>query len=309
MLNSTVLDVAIGLTVVFLMLSAFCSLLNERIQSALDKRATMLEDAIRTLLDDPSTSLFDGVSQHALVRSIARSSSGMPPYIPSSTFTQALFDTLVPADGEHPLTFKRLRDAILRLPDTSTSRAALLTLTNSPEGNLVTARANVECWFDNAMEQLSGLYKRHVINWLFVLGFVMAAATNADSILLVQRLEHEGALRVAVAAHVDRVDTAGKQLSIDKEPFVAMDLLFWDTEHIATADKAASYPRAACQPELSLSWMQWLMFKILGCLMTALAVSLCAPLWFDLVSRLVNLRATGAKPIQSSCGLGAGGGT
>ena len=36
--------------------------------------------------------------------------------------------------------------------------------------------------------------------------------------------------------------------------------------------------------------------NILGWLITALAVSLGAPFWFDLLNRLVKLRGTGTKP-------------
>jgi hypothetical protein len=53
------------------------------------------------------------------------------------------------------------------------------------------------------------------------------------------------------------------------------------------------------QPEWSSTWLRWLVFKFLGCLMTALAISLGAPFWFDLLGRLVNLRATGAKPAKA----------
>jgi hypothetical protein len=298
MLNGTVLDVAVGLVFIYLMLSVACSLLNERIQSMLDARAKMLEVALRKLLGGEHNSPFDGVKDHALVQAIAHGRTGMPSYLPASTFASALFDTLVPADGEHPLTFKRLRDAILRLP--RSSRTALLTLTNSAEGDLAAVRANVEHWFDNAMERLSGGYKRHVTAWLFTLGFVLAAATNADSIQLVQRLEHEGALRAAVTARADKVDTASQKLALDPTDLDRMDLLFWDTDHMVTADDEARCPRALRQPELSASWLRWLALKLAGFVMTALAVSLGAPFWFDLLGRLVNLRATGAKPAKST---------
>jgi len=138
-----------------------------------------------------------------------------------------------------------------------------------------------------------------------VLGFILAAATNADSILLVQRLEHEGALRANVTAQASRVDTSGHPL-ISQDQIEQMDLLFWDTECLVTADEAASHPRAAYRPEWSLSWARWLVLKIMGCLMTALAVSLGAPFWFDLLGRLVNLRATGATPSKASKGSSAG---
>ena len=36
--------------------------------------------------------------------------------------------------------------------------------------------------------------------------------------------------------------------------------------------------------------------KILGYLVTALAISLGAPFWFDLLRKIVNVRASGAKP-------------
>jgi hypothetical protein len=36
--------------------------------------------------------------------------------------------------------------------------------------------------------------------------------------------------------------------------------------------------------------------KILGLLVTVLAISLGAPFWFDLLNRLVNLRSTGKPP-------------
>lgn len=298
MFNGTVLDVAVGLIFIYLMLSVACSLLNERIQSILDTRAKMLEAAMLRLLGSEPSSPFDGVKDHALVRAVAHPRTGMPSYLPSSTFTHALFDTLVPADGEHPLTFKRLRDAILRLP--KSSRTALLTLTNSADGDLAVARSNIEHWFDNSMERLSGTYKRHITVWLFALGFVLAAATNADSILLVKRLEHEGALRAAVTARADKVDAAAFKAmqtpAVDAAMLDQLDLLFWDTEHMVTADSEATSPRALRQPELSASWIRWLVFKLMGFVMTALAVSLGAPFWFDLLGRLVNLRATGARP-------------
>jgi hypothetical protein len=298
MFNGTVLDVAVGLILVYLMLSVACSLLNERIQSLFDTRAKMLHAALLRLLGSEQNSPFDGVKEHALVSAVAHPRTGMPSYIPSSTFASALLDTLVPADGEHPLTFKQLRDAILRLP--RCSRTALLTLVNSADGDLAAARANIEHWFDNAMERVSGAYKRHVTVWLFALGFLLAAGTNADSILLVKRLEHEGALRAAVTARADKLDAAAfKALqtpAADAAALDQMDLLFWDTDHLVTADNEAASPRALRQPEPTASWTRWLIFKLMGFIMTALAVSLGAPFWFDLLGRLVNLRATGTRP-------------
>jgi hypothetical protein len=314
MLNGTVLDVAIGLIFIYLMLSVACSWLNERIQSVLDTRARMLDTAIRNLLGAGWKDLAAQLKSHALISAISHAPSNMPSYLPSSTFAMALIDTLVPVDGEHPLTLKRLRDAILGLPEST--RPALLALVNAAEGDIAAVRSHVEHWFDNAMDRVSGLYKRHVAVWLFLLGFVLAVATNADTILLVQRLEHESALRAAVTRQVTdasaqeaaapkaaapKVDAIAPQLPIDQEQLQRLDLLFWDTECVVnTPDEAAHHPRAMHQPAWSRDWLLWLVCKLLGCLMTALAISLGAPFWFDLLGRVVNLRATGAKPARAA---------
>ena len=48
-----------------------------------------------------------------------------------------------------------------------------------------------------------------------------------------------------------------------------------------------------------LSLYQW-MTKLLGFILTALAVSLGAPFWFDLLKKLVNIRSAGARPYENT---------
>ncbi|HEX3765608.1 MAG TPA: hypothetical protein VHW23_43230 [Kofleriaceae bacterium] len=338
MLNSTVVDVAVGLFLVYGMLSSVCSVLNEYIQRMVDARARQLERAVQILLADKQGSLFASVKNHALIRAVAHSPTSMPSYLPSSTFTQALFDALVTrVDGDHPLTFKRLRDGIQQLPDGSDVKAALLSLAGSAENDVAAMRKRVEKWFDDAMDRLSGRYKRHVTIWILALGFVVAAVTNADTILLVQRLEHEGALRTAVAARATDMQPAAQQpaarppvaqqpaaqppaaqgapaagptsirdasaapdLQADMAQLQQLNVLFWDTARMTTASDEMRYPLAMRRPEWSASWLGWLALKLAGLALTALAVSLGAPFWFDLLGRLVNLRATGARPAKTT---------
>lgn len=51
------------------------------------------------------------------------------------------------------------------------------------------------------------------------------------------------------------------------------------------------------EPISELGTYDWLS-KILGFILTALAVSLGAPFWFDLLKKLVNIRSSGARPYQ-----------
>jgi hypothetical protein len=91
-------------------------------------------------------------------------------------------------------------------------------------------------------------------------------------------------LQAANAASASTEAAVGKQQAADAK---------------ATADLAAE--RAAAD---SLAQIQWSSgfdrSHILGCLMTILAISLGAPFWFDLLGKLVSVRATGAKPDQKT---------
>jgi hypothetical protein len=111
MFGSEVLDVAIGLFVIFFVLSTVCSGINEAIAGLLRKRAATLEEGLRELLRDPGGSgLTQELLKHPLIGSL---SSGIrtPSYIPSHMFAVALVDLLIPSKEGQP-TIERLRAAL-----------------------------------------------------------------------------------------------------------------------------------------------------------------------------------------------------
>jgi len=57
------------------------------------------------------------------------------------------------------------------------------------------------------------------------------------------------------------------------------------------------YPRFA-EPSEENSNAAWFL-KLVGWLITALAVSLGGPFWFDLLNRLVDLRGAGPRPASA----------
>ena len=70
--------------------------------------------------------------------------------------------------------------------------------------------------------------------------------------------------------------------------------------------QSASSLAAIDQLKLPFGWPQGFelcallsVSKLLGCLMTALAVALGAPFWFDTLQKFLNLRAAGPKPAKA----------
>jgi hypothetical protein len=115
MFGNGLVEVAIGMTFVYLLLSLISSVLNEWIAGLLGMRARNLEEGIRNFFTDGNLtaaaggkkgkSLADAIYDHGLVQSLfrdtwinkLRSKPGLPSYIPSRTFAAALMDVIAPA--------------------------------------------------------------------------------------------------------------------------------------------------------------------------------------------------------------------
>ncbi|SFO23448.1 hypothetical protein [Nitrosospira briensis] len=204
-------------------------------------------------------------------------------------------------------------------------------------------RENLEGWFNSAMERVGGWYKRWTQRILLWLAAFLVIASNADTVMLVKRISNDNVLRaslVAAAADVvkaqpgvqyaapSREGTEPAPASKEKAPEPV-------TEGTATPaatpyagdrrstpdlqlvlDTAANLelpigwslnpgdPGYFRSPKLSLEYAGWAFYKLFGLLISVLAVSLGAPFWFDLLSKVVNLRSAGTPPGETSKSAG-----
>src|SRR5258707_840511 len=97
MLGSPILDVAIGLSYIYLLLALICTTVNEVIASFGDRRWEFLQKGIQRLLgDDPELAKL--VLAHPVITSLT-GIGGKPSYLPASKFALALMD-IVTGDGK-----------------------------------------------------------------------------------------------------------------------------------------------------------------------------------------------------------------
>src|SRR5262249_35914651 len=115
MFGSTMLDVAIGLILIYSLLSLVNSAIKEGIESWVKKRAIDLERGIRELLRDPQgTGLANDFFNHPLIYGLYKGSykpsptnfftilfegSNLPSYIPPPAFASALLDLVLGPPG------------------------------------------------------------------------------------------------------------------------------------------------------------------------------------------------------------------
>jgi len=338
MFGSQTLDVAIGMVFVYLLLSLICSAANEVIESKLKNRAKSLELGIRNLLGDKG--LADELYAHDLVKGLFTDKQGKPSYIPSRTFALALLNTVFPggapgADGQagvpgtNPLA--SFRATIAALPEGSPAapiKQALLTLIDDAQGDVNKLKANIENWYDAAMDRVSGWYKRRVHAIILLLGLVVTIALNADSAYIARHLATEPALRNSLVSasqtFAQKENDAAKQASgqttepsaesaetrfkNNLEQINGLGLpIGWATEGAVPrfngkveVDEYLRWPGWHLnESTVRHNWFKQIKFHWLGWLLTALAISLGAPFWFDMLNKLIVVRST-VKPKEKS---------
>jgi hypothetical protein len=327
------LEAAIGLGLVYLLTSILCSGINEAMAQELNRRGRFLREGVRNLV--PDRWLYLRVISHPMVAALYRDLPGKPrtpSYIPAGNFTSALLDTIrlkaAQLDGKDPFdnpktaTFDDVRAAVIKCQNAGVSVAdGLLPLIDSAEGNLEKAQQNIAAWYESGMDRVSGWYKRSARRVLLVIGLMVAVLCNVDTIQIVTSLAKSSALRRSLADMATEITEtksfAGVSLDVTSETVkVAEGQLSQFAQRLSLLEDEGLPIGFSClsingpqQAESSLAnivegcWNNaaeamaggWLL-KILGWLITALAVSLGAPFWFDLLNRLVDIRGSGRKP-------------
>lgn len=288
MSSSQVLEVAIGLIFVYLLLSTACSGVKELIARLLELRAKTLEDAIRNMLADPNNEITTAILQNHIIAGTVPAGE-KPPYISSRNFALALFDFIAPTQPGQSTTLAGLKAGASKLP--APVQKAVMGLLDSAQGDADTARQRVENWYDDAMERVSGAYKRRAQTYIAVLGVVLCSALNADTLMIARELWGDQALRTAIVTQA-QASSAKAQVS-----GACSDALKCATDAIRAAEVPPIGWASDGVRSVPAGW-EWV-WKIIGILISSVAVAMGAPFWFSLLNKIVNLRLTGSPPPDS----------
>lgn len=194
MFGLQILDVVIGLFFGYLVLSLAVTAANELLAAWFRRRAWMLRKGVQNLVGDADVAR--QLYGHPLIRSLSAGTRG-PSYIPSRTFALALLDVVAPrTDGVRRLVSRE--EAKRPLDQT------LALLWEEAGGDGDRFRQHLETWFTDAMDRVSGWYKRRTQVFLVIWGAVLTVGTNADTIVIARALWVDTALRQAVVASAER---------------------------------------------------------------------------------------------------------
>lgn len=327
--NSPILDIALTLVFIYFMLGLIVSSLNEIVMSFLKKRQAFLKEAISELLFDEH---WKGISTQLInspfIQSLKKKNDHFPAYIPSRSFAQAMID-VIRNNKDTELTVKKIREELTgdNSPIKGEAKKMLLGLLDQAENDFSKFQSGLERFYDDAMDRANGWYKKYVRVWIFCISISLCILLNVDSILITKRLWQDPAIAKQSA---DLVQENMKNISMDSTKKFAviktdagtdtMGLVTIDNNNVdAAMNKTATASlkknvknikvTTAVIKELPIpiGWGKgnypvtfWGWFpKLFGWLLTAFALMLGAPFWFDLLNKIVNLRSVGKKPLKS----------
>jgi hypothetical protein len=302
---TTWLDVALGLTLIFLGASLLVTAINEYVGQMMNLRGKELCKSLLGLVDDAAVRQ-KLAKNPALARFFGEGKALS--YVDTNVLARMLLggtdDTLAAASG-----VKELGAAIDRLPDSSLKLQlqAIARTAGDKVDDLVTA---VSAWADRSLTMLGEVYKKKMQRISLAIGFTVAVLFNIDTVGLTMHLyrdrearEAAATLAVQLAEQTDRAafDRCMALSAAQRRADLACGPLDGLVESVRGRNASLGrLPLGWAGPRPGTTW-EWAI-RGMGWVLTALAVSVGAPFWFDLLNRFVNIRHTMRKPEVKAAG-------
>lgn len=301
--------VAIGIVLVCLLLSIIASHICEMAAAFTAKRAAALEKAILKMIGDPA--IYEKFVSHPLIETISFEPAKLlglrfsslknprPTYIASPLFTRVLLVSLAEI---HNLPSTDVPAIVASLPANSALRQKLGAIILGIEHDSAACLSAIDQWYDGTMDRVNGLYKRHTQSWLLALGLVLAIMCNANLFTITQKLWTSKDARDAITATAQMYSCKdGQPCALPGYETARSEIqkklgdqlpVGYDWEYVKRYWRAGADLEHGGAKHIAIHWL----FNLGGWLLTAIAVSLGAPFWFDMLNKLINLRLVGQKP-------------
>ena len=290
---SSIINLVIGLIFIYFLIGLICSTIQELIAQLLDLRSENLEKWLKDTFRE--NQFGEKFLNHRLIDGLTAQGRHAS-YIPAKVFSGVMLDLVNQKKGTYSL--ESLKDSIGEsdLPD-DFKRKLFQTISESKNG-LDDLRKEIEGWFNDSMERISGTYKKKTQKILVFISFAVVTLLNVDTIQIIQYLYNHPAQSEALA---DRIGETIQELdpakamadSLSKEEKI--DLRIAELKGIQASLKDTQVPLGWQEGDGEISCGE-VFRKVLGLLFSVVAGIVGAPFWFQTLNKLVNLRGTGAKP-------------
>lgn len=344
MLNLGIIDLVIGLFFIYFILSVVCTSIVEVFAQWKNLRVSNLNEWIKDTFNTSSGGdLGDQILKHGLVDGLTQKGK-FASFIPANVFTSALFDIIYQkytekkgdANASSSFDHKSLREAI---EDSSSfipadlKRYMIQALDDckDAEDSLSLLKKRIEMWYEDAMDRLTGTYKKKVRYITIIVAALVTIATNADTITITKYLKENPDKAQILAATATKaatdstlyrqtlvqldsisckLDRKGDSTTSSVKETVAMmaaakkqnDSLYYSMVNMGLPLGWSTANLSTCTKDARTTWdkvwcyIKMILSKLVGLIATIAALTLGAPFWFDMINKVVNIRSAGKKP-------------
>ena len=334
------IETIIALALTYALLSIVASAFKEMLESIFQKRKKDFKGVIEGLLgvdggdkflEDARVQAinafttfkkpFFSLKSATLASAHSKKNSQWPSYLESKTFAAVAMAVF----GDSAVVGGKLKDAVDHLKAYPVQQLVL-----------------IEEIYNERMSRVEGSFKRNAQYWLLGIGFLIAVATDSDTLNIGRNLQNDSAARAALVKLAETIQKeedlqklckpkesgneteAAAKKAIDapavKASAPAGTASEQGTGKAAAPVKVASAPATPvsattlleCIKEKAPSVIGWtedrkarvcswglpLLSALIGYLLTAIAISLGAPFWFDVIGKVSNIRST-LKPKET----------
>jgi hypothetical protein len=325
------IDVAIGIALLYLMLTFAASAFVEMVSTICNWRAKMLHDAIVNMLGGSRLLYAEDIYENPLIQALGRKYAAKswldfterfgwrprgttpPSYIPPATFSAAVLEGIINKSGRAPdlspegmiqLLRPLLGDKTDGEPDElhhDALRSLLVTTLITQGGSIQAVRFAIEKWFNDTMDRASGWYKRRTQSFLLLIGLILAFSCNVDSIGVARWLWAGDAARQAVVTAATEyvrsnpLPPVSQPVNSSTDGSPPKDLNNFASQ-LVTLDRRINSLQYPIGWPPAQTGIRWIAQYLLGGLITAIAISMGSTFWFNALQSLIQIRGTGPKP-------------
>lgn len=311
----TLLQTCIGLALLYFLASLLVGALIEYIAAVFKLRSRLLKQALDKMLGKAEVvldyelvkaatpqqvapeggKLSGGAKSLQAVSNVFSGSSSAPSYVAPALFASAVLDR---AD---------------QTPQATKLVALLSAAPSVQQGGVAALGQELEGWYNEAMKRWEGVYTRWTQAISLLICLLLVPLMNIDTVQVAKYLWVTPEARAAVAQKASEVIKANEptnNATTNKGNASAQTTTPASAENDATS--AAVKQQAVTQAQraiddlnLPLGWkdgLSWQKFGqgwqagLVGWLLSIVAIAAGSRFWFDMLSRLVNLRLTGPPP-------------
>lgn len=298
---SQALEVVIGLIFIYYVLGSIVSMVTQWINEFLETRGKALERYLVKIVGDKKIEDLVRLPQLQSLRPIRYKNflsvfgSVTEPKriekIPVSVLVDSYFD-LIGLTSSKDLNLMQLAELVDKLPD-SEGKQAFIQWINQGVTSIDDLRKRTTAYFTGMMEQASATFRANARSFVIILSIAVTILFGTDSIQLAKALWTNAELRALTTAKAQMVveqegTTATLDDLIQQLGDITIRIGWWQTERPAAGADA-------------MTWVSFVLLKILGLSLTAAAVSQGSSFWYDLLKK-ISSPTTSSSSSKSSGG-------